>query len=409
MPLAPVGGPGARSREPSGAHRLVVRTVFVAAALAVAVAVAMARPPPAAAQVPLRGGVDAPCGMGTTLTGTVVERRTRLGLPNAIVRAEVVDEEGEALVRFARTGPEGGFQFCNLTDGLRLSLRPSWDGNEGRTRMIDAGSGTGALVLEVDLGEPTFLAITVRDAETGEPVPNATVLLEPLDLGGISNEQGRLIASEVPPGQYTLRAHHIAYAGFSDRVTVDELGAEEFEVLLRPTAIAVEPIEVRITGRDPVLVGQGFYDRMAALEEGDFYDYWDVEPYALLSTFIQFKAINRCTEATPCVYYINGRPWNRSVYRATPGLRGAPEDPGRVSTFDEPSFGNLRGVEIIRCRDLPPDMMHRLESLTLDCWAVLVWEGGRRVRSERDPPEDGLSVMEREGRIEKKDPDGDGG
>jgi len=346
---------------------------------------------PAAAQVPLRAETDAPCGAGTTLSGHVVELRSRLPLPSALVRAAALGADGDSVVRSARTRQDGQFQFCGLEDGTELRLSTTWDGNAGRARSVTAGSGAEILILEIDLGEPTFLALTTRDATTLEPVPGVSVLLEPLDLGGISDENGRLATREVPPGEYTVRAHHLAYAAFADRVVVEEHGAEEFEILLQPAAIAVEPLEVRVTGRDPILVGQGFYDRLATLEEGEFFDYWDVEPYALLSTFIQADGFIPCG-VSACVYFINGRIWEKSVYQG----------------LDEPSFGKIRGVERIRCTDLPPGMMNQLETLSLDCWAYLIWEGFRRVRSERDPPTDGMTLMEREGRVEKKKPDGGG-
>jgi len=370
----------------------------VASAVAIpAIAVLLAVAPPVAAQVPLRAQTDAPCGAGTTLSGHVVEARSRLPLPSALVRAAALGADGDSVVRRARTREDGLFQFCGLEDGTELRLSPTWDGNSGRARSVTSGSGGELVVLEIDLGEPTFLALTIRDATTLEPVPGVSVLLEPLDLGGISDEQGRLATREVPPGEYTVRAHHLAYAAFADRVVVEEHGAEEFEILMRPAAIALEPLEVRITGRDPILVGQGFYDRLATLEEGEFFDYWDVEPYALLSTFVAQDGFIPCP-IDGCVYFINGRIWEKSVY-------GMNTDSENTSNLDLPSFGKIRGVERIRCADLPPRMMNQLETLTLSCWAYLVWEGFRRVRSERDPPADGMTLMEREGRVEKK-PDG---
>ena len=324
--------------------------------------------------VRVEGNACAPPGF-TTVSGTVVDRRTRLPLRGAIVSATRFGEQGLEEER-TQAGAQGSFVLCGMPEDTRFRLQADLGSLRSEGLIVTTGDERGAIVLEIDHGQPAFLLMRVVDASTGFPVEGAMIRLRPHPLGGISDDRGRAGFREVPPGEYDVRVDHIAYASFEGTVQVGERSAEEYEIELRPTAIAVEPIEVKITGRDPVLVNTGFYDRMAGLDEGYFYDYWDAEPYALLSTFLNFKTFL----APAAVTFLNGKPITRLGYESV----------------DEIPFGEIRGVEHIRCADLPQDHARYFDGFAIeaarharghsDCWALLIWRGEGRVRQQRDQP-----------------------
>jgi len=302
---------------------------------------------------------------GARLTGRVVDRRTRLALPGAVVR--LAFEDGRVASYTAEADNGGVFLFCGLDPSDRVELVAEFQGKTSPARRMPAGSGD-ALTLEVDLGESAYLILSVSDAQTGAPVQGVTIQLEPLPLGGITDGAGRVSLRAVPPGEYRVHAGHIAFTPIDEAISVGEGQANELRVQMVPRVIALEPLAVEITRRDPYLVSAGFYDRMASVEDARFFTYWEVEPYYKLSTFLQFKKelfIRGRGEV-----FVNGRPLRRTGYESV----------------DELPFGKVRGIEWVRCRDLPREALRFMKSPTLDCHATLVWVGDRRVRDDQSPP-----------------------
>jgi len=306
----------------------------------------------------------------STLSGKVIDRRTKIPLEDASVSAGRF-QDGVFSGERAQTDEDGSFLLCGVPDDARYVLLASLGSRRSEGMTIRTGRARGAIVLEIDFGEPAFLVVRVTDGSTGFPVEGAMLRLRPHPLAGITDAKGLTGFPAIPPGEYEVRVDHIAFASFEATMQVKDGSAEEYEIELRRTAITVAPLEVRITGRDPVLINTGFYDRMAELDEGAFYDYWDMESFALLSTFFAWKGLLRPSSAT----FINGRPLNRSGYEHV----------------DEIPFSRIRGVEIMRCKDLPAEMARYFDLFDLgstDCWATLIWRGNRRVRHERERPTD---------------------
>jgi hypothetical protein len=51
----------------------------------------------------------------------------------------------------------------------------------------------------------------VRDAQTGDPMPGANVMLVKTGFGASTDIDGKYTIRDVPPGSYTLRATYIGY------------------------------------------------------------------------------------------------------------------------------------------------------------------------------------------------------
>lgn len=63
---------------------------------------------------------------------------------------------------------------------------------------------------------------TVKDAQTGEPLPGASVLLLGTSLGGSTDLNGKYTIKNVPPGKYTARATYIGYKSSTADIEVKE-------------------------------------------------------------------------------------------------------------------------------------------------------------------------------------------
>jgi hypothetical protein len=60
------------------------------------------------------------------------------------------------------------------------------------------------------------LAGTITDAETGDPIPGATVALEGTQQGAATDEQGRYVIIGIEPGTYDIR---VSFVGYTTEVT----------------------------------------------------------------------------------------------------------------------------------------------------------------------------------------------
>lgn len=93
---------------------------------------------------------------------------------------------------------------------------------------------------------------TVKDAETGQPLPGANVIIEGTMLGAASDLDGKFVIMRVPPGRYTLVANFIGYQRIylqNVQVLTDLTTTANFA--LKPEAIAGQ--EVTIVAEAPVI------------------------------------------------------------------------------------------------------------------------------------------------------------
>jgi len=92
----------------------------------------------------------------------------------------------------------------------------------------------------------------VTDAETGEPLIGANVLVANSQLGASTDEEGRYVILQVPPGIYTLTAHYIGYQKINVtemRVNVDLTTTQNFAM---PFAM-IQGAEVTVVADRPMV------------------------------------------------------------------------------------------------------------------------------------------------------------
>jgi hypothetical protein len=94
-------------------------------------------------------------------------------------------------------------------------------------------------------GAPEAMVVgRVADAETGEPVVGALVVVEGHELGALTDSQGSYRLARVPAGPQVLRAERIGYAPVRAPVTVPTRGTLRQDFSLSRSALRIEGIVV---------------------------------------------------------------------------------------------------------------------------------------------------------------------
>ncbi|MGQ9816422.1 MAG: TonB-dependent receptor [bacterium] len=96
----------------------------------------------------------------------------------------------------------------------------------------------------------------VRDAETGEPLIGADVIVEGTELGASTDEKGDYVILYVPAGTYVVTASYLGYDPFTyTQVIVNADQTTNLNFRLKPTVIEVEKVTV-IAEKPPIVASQ---------------------------------------------------------------------------------------------------------------------------------------------------------
>ncbi len=307
-----------------------------------------------------------PSQVAVSLSGTVMDRESGVPLPGSLVQLTYKDpgslpagtpEEMETV-----TSARGSYRFCGLVAFAGVELSAAVGDREGRDVDVDL-NGDIKLDLTVDLGNPAYLVFSVVDAETGAPIPNATVELSPIPLAAMTDSLGRAALREVPPFEYDIRARHIGFAEQAQALAVEEGQQAEVRIELVTQAVELEPLRVEITGRDPYLLEMGFYERMNLIPDGYFATQEEIEPYIMFRTLFQFKKELFVRYARNRFVMIDGWPMTRRGFRS-------------IRELNEIPFTRVRGIESYPCFEAPPEVFNRIPVVDLpmgDCNVLMIW------------------------------------
>lgn len=97
---------------------------------------------------------------------------------------------------------------------------------------------------------PGTLTGRVVDAESGEPLPGATVRLRELGQGRATDRNGRFRFENLPARVYTVAVKFVGYLAAERRVEVSEGDSVAVEFRLEPSALALPDVVVTATGRE---------------------------------------------------------------------------------------------------------------------------------------------------------------
>ncbi|MGB9719898.1 MAG: TonB-dependent receptor [bacterium] len=111
----------------------------------------------------------------------------------------------------------------------------------------------GALLFGAEYGKITG---KVRDAETGEPLIGADVIIEGTELGGATDEKGDYVILYVPAGNYVVTASYLGYDPYTyTQVIVNADQTTNLNFRLKPTVIEVEKVTV-VAEKPPIVASQ---------------------------------------------------------------------------------------------------------------------------------------------------------
>jgi len=86
---------------------------------------------------------------------------------------------------------------------------------------------------------------TVKDEDTGNPIPNANVIVQNTELGTAVHEDGTFFILNVPPGIYTVEVSHMGYGTkLVKDVFVEIYQVVRLEITLKQAPIEVAPVTV---------------------------------------------------------------------------------------------------------------------------------------------------------------------
>jgi hypothetical protein len=89
---------------------------------------------------------------------------------------------------------------------------------------------TSSILLALDSGS---IEGTVKDAQTGKPLPGANVFIVGTSMGAATNLNGEYIIPKVPAGEYTIRATYIGYEQLEFSIKVLANSRSRFQTHIR--------------------------------------------------------------------------------------------------------------------------------------------------------------------------------
>ena len=90
---------------------------------------------------------------------------------------------------------------------------------------------------------------TVKDAETGEALVGANVILQGTNQGAATDTYGKFLISNIPSGSYNVAISFIGYATYSVSVVIKDNDVNEINVLLTKSSIVSEQIVISASRR----------------------------------------------------------------------------------------------------------------------------------------------------------------
>ena len=296
------------------------------------------------------------------IDGIVRDEESRIPLPGAtvLIRYEAEREMATPEDVTVEADENGRYQVCGLVAFREVRVRARYRSQRGKERKVDLDRPR-RVELEVDLGDAAFLVFSVVAAENLQPVAGAEIDFSPLPISGVTDSLGRVGFRTVPPGSYGLHVEHIAFAPLDTEINVLTDQTAELRVELNTRAIALAPIEVRVTGRDPYLLTSGFYDRRGDMEDGYFATFPEIDNYIHLGQVFQFKRELSIRYRRRQLIFLNGRLANQVGFNA--------------GNLGEIEFSRVRGIEAYRCVDAPPGMLNRVPigMKMRDCNVIAIW------------------------------------
>ncbi len=115
----------------------------------------------------------------------------------------------------------------------------------------------------------------VKSSESNEPILASEIILQPGNLGTISNENGYFIFENLQAGTYTIIVNHLGYNSFEERIVLGQNEQKELEILLQQGIHNLEGVEITNPSFQKApyikdIINQKQIESMPARDVGDF-------------------------------------------------------------------------------------------------------------------------------------------
>jgi len=179
------------------------------------------------------------------IAGIVTDSITGVPMPRAIVTAEPISRLPGLRPVEVRTDETGYFRICSLRGDVDTKLQAHFGTNSGRSVEVYVPSGTAVLqdLLLLMSAEGTLEGL-VLDYLTGNPVTGAVVSVAGTTSSSLTDNSGRFILDDLPPGRHLVTTDHIAFEERTDSVTIFSQETVDIEVNLATEALEVEGLVV---------------------------------------------------------------------------------------------------------------------------------------------------------------------
>ena len=84
---------------------------------------------------------------------------------------------------------------------------------------------------------------TVKDLETGEPIGYSNIIIEELNIGAASDNNGYYVIVNLDSGMYTIKCMVIGYAIFEQKIIIKDIN-ERLDIELKAEAVDIDEIKV---------------------------------------------------------------------------------------------------------------------------------------------------------------------
>jgi hypothetical protein len=180
------------------------------------------------------------------IAGTVTDSLTGVQMPHAVVTATHAQRtSGAQQTVEVRTDEAGYFRMCAVPAGVPMSVQAHFGVNSGRSVLMRLEPGQAVVqdLLLLMSAEGT-LAGFVRDYVSGRPIPGARVEVLGTRSSVLTDEEGRFLLDDLPPGRHLVTTEHLAYEQRTDSVTIFSQETVDIEVRMATEALEVEGLVV---------------------------------------------------------------------------------------------------------------------------------------------------------------------
>lgn len=208
------------------------------------------------------------------LAGLVVDSLTGVPLPRAVVTATLASRRpGDPPAVETRTDESGYYRLCAVPAGREVRVQAKFGQSGGMSALTQVPQG-GAVIQDLVLlmsAEGTLVG-KVMDYTTREPLVGAVVSVLGTDQRQVSDAEGNVLLSGLPPGRHLVTTEYLGYEARTDSVTVFSQETVDFEVRLTTEAIQVEGLVVTARSRF------GRTTSLAADKRADVFTRVEIEP-----------------------------------------------------------------------------------------------------------------------------------